>query len=116
MTATIDDAVYPGRCIADRLGFYVCEAIKLLRPGPESAAALQFRERAMAIVKGLRGDFYLNGKNPRVIAACILYIASKDAGLSYTQVDMLRVMELNDPARIRVYHKGLREHLQKQGI
>lgn len=102
-----------GRCISDTIELYVRKSLDTLEAGDE------WREKALEIVKKFRGELFLNGKNPRSLAAAIVYISGVMTGYTssspqsgkHTQVTIGDSLDLSSSS-VRTAYKLLKGPLR----
>lgn len=104
------------RCLADRIGFYIESVMwKFKTRDGIRLIPLSTIHRARAIYKALRGDLILNGKNPRMVAGAIIYIAGLDTAANITQYEIKMNLSVS-PDHLRKMVPYLKTYIKKQGI
>ncbi len=104
-------------CLADRIRIYLYEiynkpSIKYIskytykvRNTPQISK--ESLDRALRVYNNVRGDIFLNGKNPRIVAAAMMYISCVIEGDPITQEDIRILFHCSHNA-IRNMYKELR--------
>ena len=104
-------------CLADRIRIYLYEVYDKPSITYKSSYTYKLRntprlskeslDRALSVYNTIRGDIFLNGKNPRIVAAALMYISCVMEGDPVTQEDICILFHCSHNA-IRNMYKKLR--------
>jgi|ERR1044071_3818406 transcription initiation factor TFIIIB Brf1 subunit/transcription initiation factor TFIIB len=84
-------------CIADQIKLYINTYMDYLK-SPEKT-----RKQANALYQEIRGDLILNGKNPKSVAAAVVYIGTIIAGEPVPQQEIAWVAGISETTIRNVY-------------
>ena len=74
-------------CLSDRIKQYIDYALVRLPRDPETKPD-ELKSKAYDLYQQIRGDLFINGKDPRIVAAAILFLAVLLTGYRVTQIDI----------------------------